>query len=395
MAERLVGGGRFSSWGQSSSRRVVGLVLALALASAPPGLAFAQGGKPAKEKPAAAAGAKTASVADKKKAGEHFKKGKELFDKKEYKGAKDEFDRAEEIIPASTAEFYIARCSEQLGDAADAVSWYDKAIGSGKLKPELEADAKARSSALKAKPTKIKVSSDPAGAVIMLDGKDTGQKTPTEIDATPGAHKLTLKAAGKMSVVQDVDVVAFAGATVNAKLENDDGMPAAAEDPFANSDKMPIATTKTSAAAPAAPAATTTDTTDTTVALGPTTTKRDNTWVYVTGVGAIVAVGVGAVFGVKALHDKKNFDDNCPSSGSAASCRSSRDTGTRDALIADMGIGIGITLAITSAVLYLSAPSTSESASAPTSKMAFAPIVSGVTKSGAPSMAGAAATFQF
>ena len=375
--------------GMNSSRRGlatkgVAAFVALAFATASVGttsVAFAQGSK-ATAKPAgttakpagttAKPGNNLPSAADKKKAGAAFKKGKELFDKSQWKEARDEFKQAEEIIPAGAAEFYIARCSEELGESSEAASWYDKAISSGKLKPELETDAKARLSALKTKPAKVTVSSDPSGASIWLDGKDTGKKTPSDIDVPPGTHKISLQAAGKKQSDQDVEVAAFTGATVNAKLE--DAPTAVAEDPFAKKDPNP----------PVTPA-TTTATTSTTVA-SDTGGKRDMTWVYITGAGAIIGLGVGTAFGLKALSDKKDYDAN--------PTRDTRDKGTRDALIADMGFGIGITLAVTSLVLVLSSGSSSETASIDKPKISFAPMVAGMS-TGKPSMAGAAAAFHF
>jgi hypothetical protein len=355
--------------GRGLSHRGVAALVALAVFSGSVGstsLVYAQA------KPAAATGAPT--DADKKKAGAFFKTGKALFDKKNYKAAQEQFKKAEDIVPAGTAEYYLGRCAEELGDQTDAASWYDKAIATGKLKPDLETDAKTRVAAIKSKPVKIKVNSDPAGATIWIDGKDSGQKTPAEIEVTPGPHKVSLQLAGKKNNDQDVEVAAFTGATVEGKLE-DAGPVVAADDPFA---KKPETT----------PTTTTTTTADTTATVTPSSGKRDMTWVYVTGAGAIVALGVGTAFGLKALSDKKSFDDN--------PTRDTRDKGTRDALIADMGFGIGITLAVTSAVLYFSSPSSSETASAKpeTPKMSFAPVVGGLSK-GSASMAGFAAAFNF
>jgi serine/threonine-protein kinase len=380
--------------------RVLAALVAVAVGSASIGVssvALAQpkpatGGAAAKPatggaKPAAAA-AKGPTPADKKKAGEHFKKGKDLFDKKDFKGAKDEFSKAEELVPAGAAEYYIARCQEENGDAADAASWYDKAISSGKLKPELESDAKTREAALKSKPAKVKVTSDPPGATILVDGKDSGMKTPADVDVPPGTHKITLQAAGKKDSEQSVEVAAFTGATVNATLEA--GAPA--EDPFATKDTGTTATTGTTT--PATTTATATVTPDTGGG------KRDMTWVYVTGAAAIVGLGVGTFFGIKALGDKKDFDDATSSTapGAGQNARDIRDRGTRDALISDMGFGIGITLAVTSAVLYFSGgSSSSEGAPAAAKKptVAFAPLVSGIGSGSGPSMAGAAAAFAF
>ena len=66
---------------------------------------------------------------------------------------------------------------------------------------------------------------------------------------------------------------------------------------------------------------------------------------YVTGGLAIVAAGVGTVFGIMALSDKSDFDKN-PTTQTA-------DNGDTHALIADMSFGVALTFGVTSAVLFL------------------------------------------
>ena len=67
---------------------------------------------------------------------------------------------------------------------------------------------------------------------------------------------------------------------------------------------------------------------------------------YVTGAVAIIATGVGIGFGVKALQQSNDFDQN-PTTKKA-------DDGENNALVADMMFGIAITFGVTSAVLFLS-----------------------------------------
>lgn len=376
--------------GRTLAMRGVSAVVALAV-FATSSLAWSQGKPASSAKPAAPAktapaksgdkadksagkaaggGAKAAGGAkagDKKAAGAAFKKGKEAFEKKDYKTAKEEFMKADEILPAAAAEYYIGRCQEELGEPADAVTWYQKAIDSGKLKDDLASDAKSRQAALKAKPAKVKVTSDPPGATIVVDGKPTSDKTPADIELTPGTHKITLQAPGKKDSEQAVEVAAFTGGTVNATLET--AAPAVpAEDPFAKKQE------------PTPPPTTTTMATTTTTTTTTAEPKKDMTWVWITGGAAIVALGVGTVFGVQALSKKKDFDD-AVDRGDAPAARDARDSGTRNALISDMGFGIGITLAVTSAVLYFTRPAGEEApkaASAKTqkTKLSFAPVAS-------------------
>jgi len=369
-----------TKFGESNAMRSISAVLALAVLSSSTTVAFAQAPKAGDKKPAPAAAADKKPAAgaadkkaaakpkakpgDKKAAGAAFKKGKEAFDKKDWAAAKESFTEADEILPAATAQYYIARSHEELGEPADALKYYEKALADGKLKEELAADAKSRADALKKKPAKVKVTSEPAGATILVDGKAIPEKTPAEIELAPGTHKITLQAAGKKDNEQSVEVAAFAGATLNATLEDKPAAPA--EDPFAKKDTTP----------PPATTTTTSTATTTTATVTPDTGKKDMTWVYVTGGAAIVALGVGTFFGLQAMSDKSKFDD-AVTAGNAAEARDKRDSGTRNALISDMGFGIGITLAVTSAVLYFTRPAPEEKSASTksTTKMSLAPVV--------------------
>jgi hypothetical protein len=108
----------------------------------------------------------------------------------------------------------------------------------------------------------------------------------------------------------------------------------------------------------------------------------------ITGGLAVVALGVGTVFGVMALQDKSDFDKN-PTSSKA-------DDGENHALIADMAFGVAVTLGVTSAVLFFTGRSSgSAKADAPVlaakvdkTPLSIRPIVT-------PHGGGAGATFQF
>ena len=73
---------------------------------------------------------------------------------------------------------------------------------------------------------------------------------------------------------------------------------------------------------------------------------------------AIIAAGVGTGFGLKALSQSNEFNNN-PTTQLA-------DDGENNALVADMMFGVAITFGVTSAVLFLSSDSTKQSKAAPT-----------------------------
>jgi hypothetical protein len=190
-------------------------------------------------------------------------------------------------------------------------------------------DAQAQIDAIKKLPAKVTITSNPPGAKIEIDGAVVGDKTtPAEIELAPGTHKIELTANGMLPYEHGVDVAPISGGQLSASL---DAIPPPPPPPVA-----------ASASASATPAP----------VLQPV--KRDMTWVWITGGGAVVALGLGATFGIMALKNKSDFDNACnnPSAPNAnANAVSARDDGTRNALISDVGFGVGFMLAITSVVL--------------------------------------------
>jgi hypothetical protein len=66
---------------------------------------------------------------------------------------------------------------------------------------------------------------------------------------------------------------------------------------------------------------------------------------YILGGAAVVSAGVGATFGVLALHDKNSYDAR-PTSALVAS-------GNQDAVVADVALGAAVIAGVTSVILFL------------------------------------------
>lgn len=85
------------------------------------------------------------------------------------------------------------------------------------------------------------------------------------------------------------------------------------------------------------------------------------------GVGA-VGVGVGAFFGIQALGSKSDAEQACPEAGGTRRCPSSASdalsTNSRDALLADIGIGVGLVAAAVGTYFIVKSPSSQSSATA-------------------------------
>ncbi len=301
--------------------------------------------KPAEMKAEAAkapapADAKAAKPADKPKppdkktkdaARKAYGEGEKAFAAGDFAAAQTGFSKANELIPAPQAAYWVAKSIDGQGKIEDAVAAYDKLLADpsiASLGDEKTNDAKARMADLKAKLVgEVNVTTNPMGATVSIDGTPQAGETPMIVKLTPGAHKLTLVAAGFEPKEVDIDVKG--GEKAEQKLEL-----------VAKAPPPPPPEPVIEAPAPPPPP--------------PPPPPRSKVPAYITlgiaGAGAVV----GTIFGIKALGAKNDFDKK--PTGSAA------DDTERNALIADMAFGVAITLGVTGVVLL-----TSDDSAAPAS----------------------------
>lgn len=330
-----------------------------------------------------AQGAPSAADLTKKEASEHFKAGKKLFDAKDWKGAKAEFLGAEELLPAATTEYYIARCHEELSELPDAASGYERALDGGTLGADLAKDAKTRLAALQKKPVKITIESEPSGATVRIDGTEIAQRTPFFVYIAPGTHLVVVELEGHEPFKTSIDLLPFTPQDVNASFVAPGGATTAGTTTAATTEPKATPTTTSSAPITAAKVTTTSSTGPATTSLDGSRASGARTASFITGGVAIAALGVGTIFGFRTLSDRSSFD--------ATPTRELRDQGRRDALITDISLGLGVALAATSVVLFVTSTSitSGRTASAPS----VTPIVG--TAGGRVSMAGLAASLDF
>jgi hypothetical protein len=257
----------------------------------------------------------------------HYEAGRTKLDAKDYAGALTEFQAANAIIPSPQAQEKIALCYDGMNDAPNALKAYElfieQAKDSEKLKAEVEA-AKGRIEALKNAPVAVSMVSDPPTAQGEVDG-------PAQMGAPP--------------------------------LPSPPPPPPAPPPPAATLPPPP-AQQDQSANASVQPA-------------------RSNLPAYITlGVAGASAI-VGTVFGVKALSNKSDFNDD-PTTENA-------DDAERNALISDMAFGVAVTLGVTGTVLLLSNNAGQEQAA----KDARSQKTMQLTPFVGPSGGGAAATWRF
>jgi len=283
-----------------------------------------------------------AQIASAKK---HYADGDKKYKVGDYAGAETEFKAANDIKGAPQTERYIGMCEDALGHFTVAVDWYDKFLAHVPDKMATQGDEiKKREGEIRALPGKVHIDSNPPGATITIDDKPQQAPTPTDVDLPPGSHVVKLSATGRLPTQKTIDVAFASAQTVSADL---DAQPTPALVP---PPPVPAAEPPPPSAAPPPPPA----------------EPRSKVPAYVTGGLAIVAAGVGTVFGVMTLSDKSDYDKN-PTSSKA-------DDGDTHALICDMSFGVALTFGVTSAVLFLTKdeppPATAKADASPEEKAA-------------------------
>jgi hypothetical protein len=286
-----------------------GLLMAGAVLASQPTSAFAQAAP---------------SKADLAAAKKHYGDGDKKYKAGDFAGAETEFKAANDIKPAPQSERYIGLCEDALGHFSAAVDWYDKFLTHVPDKMSAQGDEiRKREGEIKALPGKVHVDSNPPGASISVDDKPQSSPTPADLDVPPGTHTVTLTLTGRLPSKKTIDVAFASKQTVSADL--DPQAPAAVVAPAA----VPVDQTPPPAQQPPPPPP----------------EPRSKVPAYVTGGLAIVAAGVGTVFGIMTLSDKSDYDKN-PTTSTA-------DNGDTHALICDMSFGVALTFGVTSAVLFL------------------------------------------
>jgi hypothetical protein len=291
--------------------------------------------KPAAAKPAAAkkapsdptkATAGGPDAATKKGAREAYAAGEKAYTAGDYTTAYSEFKKAHDLIPTIHAEYWMAMAESYGSDVSAAYASLSAVVASPeapKLGDDKVASATARLEELKKTPAAVNVTSVPAGGEVSLDGMAQPGITPVTVKVPPGTHRLGVALKGYDKYETDVTVTPGQKLDQNVELTKSPALPPAAI--------VPVAAAAKPAAPPPKP---------------PPKEPKNPLPAYITlGVGAAGAV-VGTIFGIQALNAKSDFDAH-PTTENA-------DRAERDALIADMGFAVALTLGITGIVLLVS-----------------------------------------
>lgn len=273
--------------------------------------------------------------------------GKAAYAAGNFTEAESHFTFANSLISAIQAQYWLALSLHEQGKSAEALGALALVLAHpnrGKLRGEQLKDAAARHAQLKTTPADVLLTTDPVGATITVNGQVVTTPTPTALRLGPGKHEFSVKLSGYET--QRFLLTAAPGAKLTPppiKL-----VPAVPPQTSTAPGVAAPTSTAPSLSAPAPILPTSADTYG--------NQSQSLIPAYVT-LGIAGASGiVGTIFGLRALKEKKDFNDS-PS-------REAADDTERNALIADMAFGVTLTLGITGAVLLLTGTSRQDLSSA-------------------------------
>jgi hypothetical protein len=279
-------------------------------AAAAPGESQGAPAGPAKAAPKP--GAKV-TPALKKKASALFEEGFKAFDAGDYETCERKFEEAYRTVPVPVVLLKVAECRKRAGAYHGAVDALERYLSERPDAPD-RAAVEAQIADIKKRPGTVRVASTPPGAAILVDGSDTRKVTPDSVQLSPDEHSIKLTLPSYQPEEQRIVVS------------------------FGSKRDLELTLTKSSGDAVPVP----TETPPESDGSGYRTTTAF--WIFAGG--AVAAGGVATVFGVMALNKHSEFEDN--------PTQDLYDQGTRDALIADISLGVAAASAITAGVIFFS-----------------------------------------
>lgn len=340
-----------------TTRRCLAVLLSALLTSGSltPAVAWAQA-KPATTKSTKAA--KADEEAKRQAARQHYSAGEEALKAGDFAAAHREYKAANDLLPAPITMFKMAFCHDKLEQVAEAIASYEAFLAANPpgTSAERVAEAEGRITELKKKlPATVALRTDPAGAVIEVDGVAHDGVTPIDLKVSPGRHTLRLTLSGYETLEQELNAAPGASEEVSITLVPSPA-PLAQAEPEPSTDAAPIAKEASTA-------------------------EKSNLVPYVLLGLAGAGVVVGGVFGVKAMQSKSEFDKGDKTPAKA-------DEIDRSALVADMAFGAALTFGVTGLVLLLANDGPAEVTAAKSGSIQVSPYVS-------PQGAGAGAFMRF
>ncbi|MEY4548423.1 MAG: hypothetical protein RL685_4618 [Pseudomonadota bacterium] len=285
-----------------------------------------------------------------------FDEGRQLLNQGQYESACKKLEQSDAIDHGVGVLLYLGECYERSGRTASAWAIFREASSRAKAAGQLDrakiADDRARR--LNATLSRLVLLVPQHDRVQGFELLRNGQLIPPALYGVPfpvdaGQHELTARAPGRQVWSNIIEVKA------NGDFRN-------VQIPVLPESRVATAAAS-SAVAPSATSSTySPGFSPEPGAAAPTGPTRELTPVYLLGGVGAVAIGVGAIFGVRASDKDDKSKLVCPSDCRTTQGANQNEAARTSALVANISYGVGAAALLTSAYLFFTAGSSSESA---------------------------------
>lgn len=151
---------------------------------------------------------------------QHFRRGIELYEERDFNGALAEFRRAYQLGPSFRVLYNVGQAAQELHDwveALDAFSRYLKE-GKGQIPEDRRAEVEQELSKLRKRVGQLVLMSGAEGAELLVDGMYVAKTPlPGPLTLNPGRRRLELRTPQGLSLPKWIDVVGGETAVVELK----------------------------------------------------------------------------------------------------------------------------------------------------------------------------------
>jgi hypothetical protein len=278
-----------------------------------------------------------------------FHAGRTLVDQGDYADACPKFDESEKLDPAAGTLINLADCNEHVGKLAVAWEEWQEALDMLPPGDDRIPETKHRFALVDARVPRLVVHLSPpsSSARVVRDGVDLGGVFDVPLPMDPGKHALRIVEPAHEDATYDVTLAEKETKKIDVAL----GKPTATSKPIV---APPIVDTSSD---------------------DPGADRRRAAWL-VGGVG-VVALGVGVVGGLVALHDKSVVDRECPSNACSHTGYDAARSGHTWATVSTIATIGGLAAIGASVILFVTAPRATPASTTSTSIVAPTPLPGG------------------